>query len=44
MFHSGQLGRLYLILGYLHSGLVGLCNIGSIREGTSELGISAFWC
>ena len=42
MYHSGQLGGLNLILGFLHSGVVGYATLGSIREGTSDLGISAF--
>ena len=40
--HSGQLGRggVHLTLVYVHSGVGGLCNTWSIREGISYLGIS----
>ena len=33
MYHSGQLGGLHLILGYLHCGVVGLCNTRFDKEG-----------
>ena len=55
MEHSGQLQGGHLTWVYLHSGVVELCSsgfnwqggyvsLGPISRGTSDLGISAFWC